>query len=424
MGEPHSRVQAMYRNTSNPAAHRSTHRLCLEGLESRTLFSITASHAPVAPTKSPTVIIAQPTLAAHLRSADVSATASDTTSDVVNPANGHIYRLLPPTSWAAAEAEAVSLGGHLATIRSASEQQWVWSTFGSASDILWIGINDVATEGTFAWTSGEPVTYTDWGPNAPDNMWAGGENWGSMWRKASIGYDGQWNDLGPNSPEGTQHYAIAEMPAPTNVSLKPLGSLSERYESGGAGPGTISSGKGDPGGKSYGVYQLSSKLGVLTSFVNQYYSAALKPLRIGSKQFDAEWRLLALQQPDQFREAQFQFIKTTHYDKQVAQLISDLGFDIDTRSRALQNVVWSTAVQHGPLTAIVETAIAGIRAGRPISAISDAEIIPAIYAERGRKDAKGVPVYFRKSSKTVRKNVLIRFQYELADAMSEFQAEA
>jgi hypothetical protein len=37
----------------------------------------------------------------------------------VNPANGHSYYLLSQNTWSNAEAEAVSLGGHLATIRNA-----------------------------------------------------------------------------------------------------------------------------------------------------------------------------------------------------------------------------------------------------------------------------------------------------------------
>ncbi len=48
---------------------------------------------------------------------------------VLNPANGHIYYLLSQNTWSNAEAEAVSLGGHLATIRNAAENQWVYSTF-------------------------------------------------------------------------------------------------------------------------------------------------------------------------------------------------------------------------------------------------------------------------------------------------------
>ena len=38
-----------------------------------------------------------------------------------------------------------------------------------------------------------------------------------------------------------------------------LGSLSSKYETGGRGPGTVSSGVGDAGGVSYGSYQMTSK---------------------------------------------------------------------------------------------------------------------------------------------------------------------
>ena len=41
-----------------------------------------------------------------------------------------------------------------------------------------------------------------------------------------------------------------------------LGDTSQRYETGNRGAGTISTGKGDHGGVSYGSYQLSSKTGL------------------------------------------------------------------------------------------------------------------------------------------------------------------
>lgn len=44
-----------------------------------------------------------------------------------------------------------------------------------------------------------------------------------------------------------------------------LGKTSEHYESGGRGPGVVSSGKGDHGGVSYGKYQFSSKMGLYKS---------------------------------------------------------------------------------------------------------------------------------------------------------------
>lgn len=95
---------------------------------------------------------------------------------IVNPANGYDYYILTESSWSAAQAEAVSLGGNLATIRSAAENQWIFNTFagfGGVDRNLWIGFNDVAVEGTFVWVSGEPVTYTNWAPGEPSNNLGG-----------------------------------------------------------------------------------------------------------------------------------------------------------------------------------------------------------------------------------------------------------
>ena len=47
---------------------------------------------------------------------------------------------------------------------------------------------------------------------------------------------------------------------PANNDQQRIGGLSERYESGGRGPGTVSSGAGDPGGVSYGTYQLAGNM--------------------------------------------------------------------------------------------------------------------------------------------------------------------
>ena len=84
-----------------------------------------------------------------------------------NPLNGREYALTAPATWTDAEATAVGLGGHLATIRDADERDWIRREFGTGEN-LWIGLNDAAVEGTFAWSSGEPVTFTDWCPGEPN----------------------------------------------------------------------------------------------------------------------------------------------------------------------------------------------------------------------------------------------------------------
>jgi len=34
----------------------------------------------------------------------------------------------------------------------------------------WIGLNDMITEGTYAWLDGSPVTYTNWYSTEPKNL--------------------------------------------------------------------------------------------------------------------------------------------------------------------------------------------------------------------------------------------------------------
>ena len=50
---------------------------------------------------------------------------------------------------------------------------------------FWIGLNDIANEGTYLWDSGEAVGYTNWNPGEPNNsnnedavhMCCGGGTW-------------------------------------------------------------------------------------------------------------------------------------------------------------------------------------------------------------------------------------------------------
>lgn len=121
-------------------------------------------------------------------------------STAVSPINGHTYHLIGGGSWTAAENAAVALGGHLATVRSQAEHDWLVQTFanyqGSTVD-LWIGFNDAALEGTFVWSSGEPVVYTNWDVGEPNNA-GGTEDYANLRKNNPAGY---WNDLA-NAPTG------------------------------------------------------------------------------------------------------------------------------------------------------------------------------------------------------------------------------
>jgi hypothetical protein len=88
------------------------------------------------------------------------------------------------------------LGGHLATIRTASEQAWIESNFGAylGTNGLWIGLNDLTTEGQWVWSSGEPVTFLNWAPGEPNNGSTLEEDAGQLLGTASGLAQWQWND--------------------------------------------------------------------------------------------------------------------------------------------------------------------------------------------------------------------------------------
>lgn len=205
-----------------------------------------------------------------------------------------------------------------------------------------------------------------------------------------------------------------------------LGALSAKYETGGRGPGTVSSGAGDPGGVSYGSYQMASKMGVPTRFVTQSgfpWSSDFQNLKAGTPPFSACWKRIATSETDAFQRAQHAFIKKSHYDLLAAKILKDDGLDVNTRCRALQDVIWSTAVQHGGATPIVHRAIGNVSLSTSDPGY-DEQLIRAIYAERGRKKADGNLAYFSKSSPNVQKGVANRFRNELNDALAMLAKEA
>jgi hypothetical protein len=118
-----------------------------------------------------TIMRAKPIAAlitAFLLSAGCGDPQEPTAEWIQNPANGHWYALTPNLEWAPAEEQAVAWGGHLVTINDVEEEQWLKATFGRGI-FYWIGFNDRAEEGTWVWTSGEPVTYTNWAGGEPSN---------------------------------------------------------------------------------------------------------------------------------------------------------------------------------------------------------------------------------------------------------------
>lgn len=94
-----------------------------------------------------------------------------------------------------------------------------------------------------------------------------------------------------------------------------IGALSALEESGGQGPGIISAGIGDKGGKSYCVYQLSLKEQTLPEFIRspegRPWAVQLQANKPGSPEFDKIWKLIGANDVRDFRDAQHKFIQRT-----------------------------------------------------------------------------------------------------------------
>lgn len=165
-----------------------------------------------------------------------------------------------------------------------------------------------------------------------------------------------------------------------------LGALSERFESGGRGAGAVSSGTDDPGGISYGIWQLSSRTGSAAAFVvaeGARWGDRFAGVAPGSAAFGEAWRAIAAREPDAFAEAQHGFVARTHYRPAVGAVLRTTGLDLDARHAAVRDAAWSVAVQHGGAARILSGAVA---AADDVLARDDAgydrELVEAIYAQR------------------------------------------
>ena len=234
----------------------------------------------------------------------------------------------------------------------------------------------------------------------------------------------------PSSPQAPTAPSAPTAPTAPGKGTPPpanevLGGLSRKYEARGAG--TVSTGKGDHGGVSYGSYQFATNNGSAQKFVNSLktshpeYHAALAGKTPGSESFSTAWKQLAAKDPKGFDQAQHDYIKATHYDVSAGEIKKNVGIDLNTRSHALRDVAWSTSVQHGAKGAddIFKAALKG----RDPATVSDAQLIKDIYAERGRKNASGELVHFSSSSAKVQKGVSERYQQESKDALAMLSRE-
>ena len=109
--------------------------------------------------------------------------------DFSQQTEGHAYKKIKCESWEDARAQAAAEGAHLVTINDEAEQKWLQTVLGNQPS--WIGLNDIAQEGEWRWDNGEPLTYTNWGFQEPNDTSNGDEDYVIM------GPSGEWEDINP-----------------------------------------------------------------------------------------------------------------------------------------------------------------------------------------------------------------------------------
>lgn len=200
-----------------------------------------------------------------------------------------------------------------------------------------------------------------------------------------------------------------------------LGQTSEKYETGGRGAGTISSGTGDLGGVSYGQYQFASYLPEVMEGGKRRKNANRSPLKIylasssyGSEfagltpataAFDAKWKSVATK--PNFKTDQHNFIQANYYDVLSSNLKRN-GLNLSTFGIAVQDVIWSTAVQYGAgCTSLFIKSLEGK------SQLTDKDIVTLVQDYKYNT----VDQYFKSSSQSIRDGIRARCTSEKNDLL-------
>lgn len=116
----------------------------------------------------------------------------------------HYYVSTIAQTWTQAQSTCQANGGNLATVTSAAVNTLLTNNLPSGGG--WIGFTDQASEGTFVWVDGSPVTYTNWNTGEPNNV--GNEDY------TILTGTGKWNDL----PASSSTYYFMQLAAATTPS--------------------------------------------------------------------------------------------------------------------------------------------------------------------------------------------------------------
>lgn len=212
---------------------------------------------------------------------------------------------------------------------------------------------------------------------------------------------------------------------------KDLGLLSRMGESC-EDPAVVSSGKGDAGGASYGLYQMTSGSyvngawkdgGTVDDFIGRSpWAARFKDCYpSSSEKFKTTWKEIANSlEREAFIDAQHEYIKAGFYDPMM-DLMLKKGVNLYEASLALRNVCWAAAVGFWYVNAanVLVKALANVD-----PKASDSVKINAIYNELTRpgKNGKGL-LYWSNNSMKIQESVAVGLERARRRALDMYLKE-
>lgn len=203
-----------------------------------------------------------------------------------------------------------------------------------------------------------------------------------------------------------------------------LGSITYFYETGkrniNEAVGVISDDAHDPGGKSYGIFQLAFKTGMLNKFIAFYQVTASQHftdmtllkifdhVQIASKQFDEKWQWLAKNNSLIFAKLQHTFIAQMSFNPLIKYL-TDQNIAHELITLAIKEAIWSLGVQHGKALLILQQSYADHKNLR-----DEVAFIKCLYKNRAN--------YVNQLSSlqaSMKKNICIRYDKECAEIIDK-----
>lgn len=171
--------------------------------------------------------------------------------------------------------------------------------------------------------------------------------------------------------------------------IEKIGNLSSKHESL-KDPSAI--GVDNAGGPSYGTYQISTKTGTMSKylnflksnypeFYNELYSAGGNAAAlVKNKEFVDKWKELA--QNAKFNGSQYDFMISTHYAPTVERIKNKQLLDLENRNRILKDVIYSMSVQHRKASDIINSALFDLQNKYGDNHVDDETLIKTLYQYR------------------------------------------